>query len=583
MNDDSPFGVLINTEGTLEEVKELTLNGFQGLLAALEQLKHCESRYFTEAHSVLIDDFARLSGTVNELQAELLRIGTQHANCTQEINRLRTENEEAQVRAETANLRLAMAGNPTDCKCPCRCGSRTSDEAKEKENQDQIEINSLLSDYKGLKKQLDKEIRRKSQFEMELEVSEERFIKTRAFKHLLYESKDLYAELQKYKQRYYDIVNYKEDSENRKNNDIKGILDKEDLKRETLKEKLAHNYAQISQLEIDKVKLTEELEILTQNLSTQNKTTAFTDLIDTYEKELQRKTAQHKQLAEQLLKTQTTNPTAHSAAPQDEITRLNQQLQNEKATSEALMAELGVMESAFGDLMMKNKNLTLQLNAHENSYTQVMNERVKETNWRTLNEREKETMQEAIHQKELLLLTLRDTNEQLLNSIEARDALVRELENRLAQTEASLTEISELNNRDYRKSREISELKDRYIACINELTAKQGGFHRERAELEIKITQLNTKIDELEHKLIENDSLENLKSTDERLNDEVKKYRGMIRCSQCSLRIKDVVINKCFHAFCKKCIHENYEQRKRKCPHCKTKFGLDDVKLFWWA
>ena len=58
---------------------------------------------------------------------------------------------------------------------------------------------------------------------------------------------------------------------------------------------------------------------------------------------------------------------------------------------------------------------------------------------------------------------------------------------------------------------------------------------------------------------------------------------GMLRCSVCRDRFKEVAITRCFHLFCKECIDENLRNRHRKCPACGEKFGQDDVKTIYFT
>ena len=58
---------------------------------------------------------------------------------------------------------------------------------------------------------------------------------------------------------------------------------------------------------------------------------------------------------------------------------------------------------------------------------------------------------------------------------------------------------------------------------------------------------------------------------------------GMLRCSVCRDRFKEVAITRCFHLFCKHCIDENIRNRHRKCPACGEKFGQDDVKTIYFT
>lgn len=63
---------------------------------------------------------------------------------------------------------------------------------------------------------------------------------------------------------------------------------------------------------------------------------------------------------------------------------------------------------------------------------------------------------------------------------------------------------------------------------------------------------------------------------------ENEKYRRLMLCSVCQTKEKAVVLNKCFHTFCKDCIKNTMEVRNRKCPKCNTKFGNEDIKQIWW-
>ena len=55
----------------------------------------------------------------------------------------------------------------------------------------------------------------------------------------------------------------------------------------------------------------------------------------------------------------------------------------------------------------------------------------------------------------------------------------------------------------------------------------------------------------------------------------------MITCSVCGTNEKSVVLTKCFHTFCKKCIDINIQVRDRKCPTCRAKFNSEHVEKLW--
>lgn len=64
----------------------------------------------------------------------------------------------------------------------------------------------------------------------------------------------------------------------------------------------------------------------------------------------------------------------------------------------------------------------------------------------------------------------------------------------------------------------------------------------------------------------------------EKLQQELKEYKEILKCSVCHDRPKEVVITKCYHLFCNTCVQKIIETRHRKCPLCTASFGPNDVK-----
>lgn len=57
----------------------------------------------------------------------------------------------------------------------------------------------------------------------------------------------------------------------------------------------------------------------------------------------------------------------------------------------------------------------------------------------------------------------------------------------------------------------------------------------------------------------------------------------LVNCSVCHARMKDRIITKCNHLFCSHCIEANLNTRHRKCPGCGDRFGVNDVKPFYFT
>eukprot|EP00246_Nothoceros_aenigmaticus_P004794 TRINITY_DN1649_c0_g2_i2.p1 TRINITY_DN1649_c0_g2~~TRINITY_DN1649_c0_g2_i2.p1 ORF type:complete len:188 (+),score=43.15 TRINITY_DN1649_c0_g2_i2:113-676(+) len=67
----------------------------------------------------------------------------------------------------------------------------------------------------------------------------------------------------------------------------------------------------------------------------------------------------------------------------------------------------------------------------------------------------------------------------------------------------------------------------------------------------------------------------------EKLQEEIKEYKAILKCSVCHDRRKEVVITKCYHLFCAQCIQRTLEIRHRKCPGCGVPFGQNDVRTVY--
>ncbi|KAA3470942.1 E3 ubiquitin-protein ligase BRE1-like 2 isoform X3 [Gossypium australe] len=110
----------------------------------------------------------------------------------------------------------------------------------------------------------------------------------------------------------------------------------------------------------------------------------------------------------------------------------------------------------------------------------------------------------------------------------------------------------------------ISSRDSRGTGCYN-------GQQSQRKKLEEELDELNSKVAEL--------SSETGETAIQKLQDEIKNCKNILKCGVCFDRPKEVVIVKCYHLFCNPCIQRNLEIRHRKCPGCGTAFGQNDVRF----
>ncbi|KAL6976763.1 E3 ubiquitin-protein ligase BRE1-like 2 [Sarracenia purpurea var. burkii] len=106
---------------------------------------------------------------------------------------------------------------------------------------------------------------------------------------------------------------------------------------------------------------------------------------------------------------------------------------------------------------------------------------------------------------------------------------------------------------------------------MDEVQAKLDSERSERKTLDEEFMELNRKFVEM--------SSESGEAAIQKLQDEIKDCKAVLKCGVCFDRPKEVVIVKCYHLFCNPCIQRNLEIRHRKCPGCGTAFGQSDVRF----
>ncbi|CAL5357927.1 unnamed protein product [Camellia sinensis] len=105
---------------------------------------------------------------------------------------------------------------------------------------------------------------------------------------------------------------------------------------------------------------------------------------------------------------------------------------------------------------------------------------------------------------------------------------------------------------------------------MDEIQMELDRERSERKKLDEEPMELNMKVAKM--------SSENGEAAKQKLQDEIKDCKAILKCGVCFDRPKEVVIVKCYHLFCNPCIQRNLEIRHRKCPGCGTAFGQSDQR-----
>ncbi|KAL8151108.1 hypothetical protein V2J09_020916 [Rumex salicifolius] len=246
--------------------------------------------------------------------------------------------------------------------------------------------------------------------------------------------------------------------------------------------------------------------------------------------------------------------------------------------AEAYISEIETIGQAYEDMQAQNQRLLQQMTERDDYNIKLVSESVKTKQSQNTLLSEKETLSKQLQQVkaslESLVARISRGEEQMkfliseaVSSTQQDRHLAVSLEFvkwELADTEKELKWI--------KSAIASSEKEHDQVRIMNEEIQSELDTERnERLKLEEEIAEWRGKVDEM--------SSQTGEAAIQRLQEEIKESKAVLKCGVCFDRPKEVVIVKCFHLFCNRCIQRNLEIRHRKCPGCGTAFGQNDVRF----
>ncbi|KZT72126.1 hypothetical protein DAEQUDRAFT_705813 [Daedalea quercina L-15889] len=74
----------------------------------------------------------------------------------------------------------------------------------------------------------------------------------------------------------------------------------------------------------------------------------------------------------------------------------------------------------------------------------------------------------------------------------------------------------------------------------------------------------------------------NSSTREAQLQKEVDQCMSILKCSTCKQNMRNTVITKCMHSFCKSCVETRIQTRQRKCPACNLPFSQGEVQTLFF-
>eukprot|EP00249_Psilotum_nudum_P020098 c27565_g1_i1 orf=1014-3680(-) len=266
-------------------------------------------------------------------------------------------------------------------------------------------------------------------------------------------------------------------------------------------------------------------------------------------------------------------------ASERDVLELNEALRTRSEEGDAYLTEIETIGQAYEDMQTQNQRLLQQISERDDYNMKLVSENIKTKQLQTSLVEEKQDLMNRIHHANLLgdcykqrVARLEEQARQYLDQLgKATDE---------SKQYASALELAKKKSGEAEK--ELLSAKSALEAAQKELEQRRHKMADIQAELEKEKFEKKRSQEELlaltARAVRLNYQSDGGGSLVEKLQEEIKEYKAILKCGVCHDRPKEVVIMKCFHLFCSPCIQRNLEIRHRKCPGCGVPFGQNDVR-----
>ncbi|XP_010936987.1 E3 ubiquitin-protein ligase BRE1-like 2 isoform X1 [Elaeis guineensis] len=264
-------------------------------------------------------------------------------------------------------------------------------------------------------------------------------------------------------------------------------------------------------------------------------------------------------------------------ASERDVWELKEAIKIKDAEGKAYISEIETIGQAYEDMQTQNQHLLQQVADRDDYNIKLVSDSVKmkQTYSSLLSEKQAKAkqLQQINGSLEFYKMKVAHGEEQMKAYV--AQACKASLENRHITINLNKAKVELADS-----EKELMWLQSAYDASQKEYEQNQKRIADLRLELERERNErkrLEEELEEVKSEVMEM-SGESEETTIQKLQDEIKECKAILKCGVCFDRPKEVVITKCFHLFCYPCIQRNLEIRHRKCPGCGTPFGQSDVR-----
>lgn len=261
-----------------------------------------------------------------------------------------------------------------------------------------------------------------------------------------------------------------------------------------------------------------------------------------------------------------------------EKVRLSDVLKSKHEENEAYLSEIETIGQAYDDVQAQNQQLLQQVTERDDYNIKLVLEGVCARQLQDSLLLDKQTMERKIQQENALINFCEKKAERIEDQMKSCSDQVQKL------SETRVQKTSALENTQ-RRLQDIRRTTQQIMDSLEELQSKVDRSRINLADLQIELEKerfdkkrVEEELEAARRKHSQLTSELDGSSVVEKLQQELKEYKEILKCSVCLDRPKEVVITKCYHLFCNTCVQKVVESRHRKCPLCAASFGANDVK-----
>ncbi|KAL2557128.1 E3 ubiquitin-protein ligase [Forsythia ovata] len=269
---------------------------------------------------------------------------------------------------------------------------------------------------------------------------------------------------------------------------------------------------------------------------------------------------------------------AELEASDRDVLELKEAINIKEGESALYISEIETIGQAYEDMQTQNQHLLQQVTERDDYNIKLVSESVKAKQSQSLLLSEKQALTKQLQQSngllESLKLRIAQSEEQMkLYQVEA-SSTVQEDRHLAVKLETAKWELADAEKEYKMLKSAVSSSEKEYEQIqrkMDDIQLELNSERNERKKLDEELMELNRTVAEM--------TSESGEAAIQKLQDEIKNCKAILKCGVCFDRPKEVVIVKCYHLFCYQCIQRNLEIRHRKCPGCGTAFGQSDVRF----